>query len=245
MICVHICSKAEWNSIKQILDIEQEKINRYPLGEYFQQKLHDTNCIFYHSGATKTRAAAACQYAIDNWKPEIIFVLGTCGGVAHHLKIFDIVIANKTVQYDCIDRMSGDHSMFYEPMTTELDNSWIDFDRLEEKFFQGIIATADQDINYQTLQLLRKADVLCADWESGAIAHICASNKVKCCIVRGITDIPRDDGENSILDQGQDYHKNTPLVMKKIIDTMLPLLTQSAGCVLQMNKSAEFPRGDR
>lgn len=227
MICIHICSGGEWHSIKEILKVKKSDINIYPFGEYIKCKLYNRECIFYHSGATKTRSAAACQYAIDNWKPETLFVMGTCGGVDEGLNVFDVVIANKTVQYDCIDRMGNEPYVFYEPLTTQIDNAWIDFSELKFKIHEGTIATADQDINFEVLKMLRGERVLCADWESGAIAHICNLNKVRCCILRGISDIPTENIEESEINQGIDYHENTPVIMKNLVQNVLQAICKS------------------
>ena len=227
MICIQICSKREWRALKEILCIDLNIVKRYPLGEYINFNISNEECIFYHSGATKTRSSAACQFAIDNWKPTINFVLGTCGGVAEELKILDVIIANKTVQYDCLVKMGKEKPLFYEPLLTSIDNSWIDFKGLSEKIYEGIVATADQDLGKESLEILKKENVLCADWESGAIAFICALNNVKCCIVRGITDIPVIEDENSDINQDIDYRVNTPKVMEKLLKSILPKLISS------------------
>jgi nucleoside phosphorylase len=39
--------------------------------------------------------------------------------------------------------------------------------------------------------LLQGKKVLAADWGSDSIAKICELNKIKCLILRGITDIPK------------------------------------------------------
>ena len=227
MVCIQVCSKAEWSSLKALLKDIEYQIDKHPFGEFIRLKFYDRECIFYHSGATKTKSSAACQFAIDNWKPKMIFVLGTCGGVNQKLNVLDVIIANKTVQYDCIDRMGNEPYVFYEELTTIIDNSWIHFNELNGQVYEGIIATADQDINYEVLNMLRKENVLCADWESGAIAYICKLNKVKNCIVRGITDIPTENIEESASNQGNDYRENTPKVMKKLIEDILPVLLRN------------------
>lgn len=72
--------------------------------------------------------------------------------------------------------------------------------------------------------------MLCADWESGEISRICKLNKIKCCILRGITDISKKDDLNSDTSQAADYRTNTPIVMEKLINVALPkLINQLAG----------------
>lgn len=225
MICIQICSGKEWRALKEILNTENSL--SYPFGEYIPFSVEGKDCIFYNSGSSKTRSSAACQFAIDNWKPDVIFNLGTCGGVNEKLKKLDLIIANKTVQYDCIIRMGKKSSLFYEPFITEINNSWISLDNFHGTIKEGIIATADQDLNEEFLDLLRAENVLCADWESGAIALVCKLNNIRCCIIRGVTDIPQKGHENSEINQGEDYRTNTPLVMNKLIKIILPFLILS------------------
>lgn len=229
MICVQICSRGEWKATKEILKVQRNQVSEYPLGEYIKHNIHDKECIFYHSGATKTRSSAACQFAIDHWNPQCIFVLGTCGGVSKDLKRLDVVIANKTVQYDCVDKMGNVEELFYEPMTTEIDNSWIDYARLSEPIYQGVIATADHDISFENINTLRESNILVADWESGAIAKICSFNKVRCCVLRGVSDIPEKDDLEDIQNQKTDYESNTPKIMNKLLKSILPSLVLGIG----------------
>jgi nucleoside phosphorylase len=222
MICIQICSELEWQAVKEILNVQPRNLAFYPYGEFFNHFIMDEPCLFFCSGDTKTKSAAACQFAIDHWYPEILLVLGTCGGVAEHLNLLDVVVADRTAQYDCIIRMAGENHFFYPSLDVTLNNSWIDFSRFEEKIHRGLVATADQDIDQRTRQDLMERGVLAADWESGAISFVCQANKIPCCMVRGVTDLPTGDDEG----QGRDYGTNTPLIMGKLIKKILPCLVE-------------------
>lgn len=222
MICIHVCSRDEWVAAKKILDINIENVKLYPYGEYFEHRFHNKDAVIYFSGATKTRSSGACQYAIDNWEPELLFVAGTSGGVGESLKKLDIVIADKTVQYDVIVKFGAEIEFFYSPMITPIDNGWINFEGISEKLHKGLVATADMDMSYENIHELRKEGVLVADWESGAIAKIAELNGVKCCILRGVSDIPQSIEINDTENQGNDYVKNTPLIMEKLLKIVIP-----------------------
>ena len=62
---IQICSELEWESAKSMLKIKRNDLQRQPFGEYFARSFGQHECICYHSGVTKTKAAAACQFAID------------------------------------------------------------------------------------------------------------------------------------------------------------------------------------
>jgi adenosylhomocysteine nucleosidase len=218
---IQICSEFEWENAKSILKIKRNVLQRQLFGEYFARSFGQQEWICYHSGATKTRAAAACQFAIDTWHPNAIVNLGTCGGVIEEIRKLDIIMADKTTQYDCIIRFGEPReifapaNLFYKPMITVIDTSWVDISGVSRKIRKGTIASADQDLNVKWRERLRKENVLGADWESGAISKVCELNKMKCLILRGVTDIP--DGN-----QESDCENNTPIVM----ESLLQILTQ-------------------
>lgn len=216
MIAIHINSNEEWEATKELLN--PEEIEYFPYGEFFKIELDSFQGVYYHSGATKTRSAGACQYAINKWKPEIIFVLGTCGGVAHDIKPLDIILAEETGQYDVIT-MAKRKSMFYG--VVEFDNSWINLDDFPHKLLKGFLATADKSVTARNFHSLRENGVKAADWETAAIGTVCKLNEVKCCVLRGVSDVV---SQEDVVLQLEDYRKNTSIIMEKLINSYLPAL---------------------
>ncbi len=49
---------------------------------------------------------------------------------------------------------------------------------------------------------MSKNSAMAADWESGSIAWVCARNGVKCLILRGVTDLVREEGGEAYGDYG-------------------------------------------
>jgi adenosylhomocysteine nucleosidase len=188
-----------------------------PFGEWFDHPLGSNECICFHSGATKTRARAACQYAICTWHPDTIINLGTCGGVAHNVKELDIILANRTIQYDVIERFGELTESFQKAQETIIDVSWTKKYRSSEISHVGAIASADQDLSLEYRGKLQTAKILAADWESASIAKICELNKIKCLILRGVSDIPQDKSSSKRL-QGYHYRHNTPIIMKRLVN---------------------------
>jgi len=129
-VCIQICSKQEWKAFKNILSIEAGELIAFPYGEYAERRINNVNCIFFNSGATVTKASGAAQYAIDNWKPPILIVLGTCGGIGADLVVSDVVIANKTVYFNCFENEIYLDNIIFKPLTAEIDNSWINWKNL-------------------------------------------------------------------------------------------------------------------
>jgi adenosylhomocysteine nucleosidase len=216
---IQVCSENEWTSLKSLSLVTN--LITTPFGEAFDLSINNNNCVIFHGGSSKTKSAASCQYAIDTWKPNRHFVIGTAGGVANDIKELDIVIANQTALYDIIFRMGEPYEFIPVETIIQIDNSWFDFSKLPANTHEGFIASADQDVDFNTKLKLQTANVMAADWESGSIALICKINKVPCCIIRGITDIPIDSSEENLINQGDAFIKNTPKVMQKIFKEIL------------------------
>ncbi len=215
-LAIQICSELEWGTTKSILKITKDKLLRQPFGDYLEKQIGIHECIFYESGATKTRAAAACQFAIDTWHPDAIVNLGTCGGVSKNVKNLDIILAKRTIQYDVMQRFGIPSIRFIRGLKTNLDISWVDLSRVGRKIYIGSIASADQDLDDEHREVLQGEKVLAADWESASIAKICEFNKIKCLILRGITDIPKKQTSLKQDIQHNDYKKNTPIIMREL-----------------------------
>jgi nucleoside phosphorylase len=145
-LAIQICSELEWSSTKSILRIGRDQLRKQPYGEYFNYRVGQHPSIIYHSGATKTRAAAACQFAIDAWHPDAVINLGTCAGVSKNLRKLDIILAKKSFQYDVIQRFGRPSVRFRRDLKTNLKISWVDLSRISERVHIGTIASADQDL---------------------------------------------------------------------------------------------------
>jgi nucleoside phosphorylase len=208
---VQICSRTEWTAMRTLLSVSPRAIGRFPYGEFFDQSMSGRGCVFFNSRRTKTRAAGACQYAIDHWRIDPLIVLGTCGGVAEQLSVNDLIIATRTLQYDSQDRRP---EMGYG---LQADLSWLRADQFAETLHPGALASADHDLTFQDLPELRRENVLGADWESGAIATVCALNSIRWTIVRGVSDVPLCEGSDDAARQVDDYRRHTPAIMERLI----------------------------
>ena len=224
-LVIQICSDSEWKSTKSILKRKGHPLFRQPFGEWFSYPTCRQEWIFFQSGAGKTRAAAACQFAHDRWHPNGIINLGTCGGVAEEILKGDIILADRTVQYDCIIRFGKSRGFPYEEMVSKIDTCWVDTGQVSRRFVRGTIATGDQDLDGQTRKRLQEKsrlgrwNILGANWESGAIAKVAEWNRVRCLILRGVSDIPEPHAAGPDV-QSADYEKNTPLIMEYLLEMM-------------------------
>ena len=218
-IGIQICSGTEWRAAKIHLTVFADRIQTYPYGEFFLDTVGDKDYVYFHSRRTKTRAAGACQYAIDRWRLGSVVVIGTCGGVGPGLGVGDVIVATRTIQYDCHDRRP---EMGH---TVEADPTWLDLTAIPNH--RGPIASADRDMTFDVLADLRSQGVLGADWESGAIATVCSLNKVRWAVLRAITDVPLRPGEHDADRQVGDYGADAPRLMSLLLDHLPRILSGS------------------
>jgi adenosylhomocysteine nucleosidase len=186
VVVVLVTAGGEWIAVLDILKPEQ--LQKSPYGEWFRQPISDQAVIFMQGGWGKISAAASTQYAIDCWRPELLINLGTCGGISGAIEKGAIVLADRTLVYDIIEQMS-DAAAAIDFYSTRLDLSW-----LKEPYPQPVhctrLVSADRDILAEDIALLRdQYQAVAGDWESGAIAWVAQRNRVRCLILRGVSDL--------------------------------------------------------
>jgi adenosylhomocysteine nucleosidase len=188
-VVVLISAIAEWNAIKPLFP--KAKIQRFPFGECFDILLQDEHISFFHSGWGKIASAGSMQYVIDNYSPDLIVNLGTCGGFAGAVNQGDIILVDKTYVYDIVELMGDLDIVSY--YASDLDLSW-----LAEPFpfpaRLGMIASADSDLPPGKIPFLRSLGAIAADWESAALAWVAQRNNARLLILRGVSDIVSEKG---------------------------------------------------
>ncbi len=183
-----VAADAEWDVVLQHYRRRRESMRPY---ETFMQTLSsnsiDLPVIFIHSGCGKVPAAAAAQYAIDTWRPDIVVNIGTCGAIAPDIGVGDHIVAGRTVIYDICERSGGQAEMI-ERFTTVLPH----IEPVEPLAVRrGTLVTGDRDADPdQIAYLVRQYDALAADWESGAVAYVAVQrNHTDCLILRVVSDL--------------------------------------------------------
>lgn len=122
-LAIQVCAQREWRCIRSLRDIPGSRLKAHPFGGCFEGAIGKHQALFYESGATKTRAAAACQYMIDKWHPDAVVNLGTCGGVAEDIGQGDLVLATATVRYDVRQKFGKPSKRFERGLAVDLDIS--------------------------------------------------------------------------------------------------------------------------
>jgi adenosylhomocysteine nucleosidase len=211
-IIVLISANSEWQAVKEILS--PAEIVYTPMGETFDVQ----PLTYFHGGWGKISAAATTQYVIDHFQPDLLINLGTCGGFEGRIARGTVILVTKTIVYDISEQMSDpDEAIDY--YSTELDLSWLPAP-LPHPVQPGLLVSADRDILPADIPgLVQKYGALAADWESGAIAWVANRNRIRCLILRGVTDLVSPDGGEAYGNIGL-FHENSKSVMKTLIDQL-------------------------
>jgi adenosylhomocysteine nucleosidase len=232
-IVVHIPARSEWRALLSELPTHSPS-QLVPVGEVitldWSTNSSPIELIVLRGGVGKIRAAASTQYAICTWQPDLYLVLGTAGAVDPNVQELDLVWATQTIISD-----------FQHALTTTAVNTLVTDHHMQcphdwsaclfpLPVRPGVIATADGDVTHHNASWLHTTfGATIADWESGAIAYVCAANAIPWLILRGVSDVPTTPPDH----QYQRFQHNTPLVMQRLWSLVPSVLTAAALIVKQ------------
>ncbi len=173
---------------------------------FYLGKINSTDIVLTKCGIGKVNAARTSQIIIDKFCVEKLINIGAAGALNKALKIKDIVIANKLVQYDFdLSSLDGTEKgeipkigkYIYTDSELVKQCKKILLDNLDYNVTIGTIASADRfcsDIN-EGEQIREYFDAECVEMEGAAIAQVCMLDNIPCLIIRGISDTPNGNNK--------------------------------------------------
>jgi adenosylhomocysteine nucleosidase len=188
-IIVLISAIAEWNAVKPLF--ADAKIRCFPFGECFDIMIQDEHISFFHSGWGKIASAGSMQYVLDQYSPDLVVNLGTCGGFEGAVNQGDIILVDKTYVYDIVELMGDLDIVSY--YASSLDLSWL-AEPYPFPVRRGLIASADSDLPPGKIPFLKSHGAIAADWESAALAWVAQRNNARLLILRGVSDMVSEEG---------------------------------------------------
>ena len=213
-VVVLISANAEWKEVSA--SYSDKPTETSPYGQWFGHEIDQKKICFMQSGWGKIAASGSAQFAIDRWQPSLIINLGTCGGFEGEVKKGDILLVDETCVYDIYEQM-GDSQAAIDVYTTKIDLSWLK-QPYPQAVIQSSLLSADRDIFPAEIPMLKSEyHGIAADWESGAIAWVAQKNKVKCLILRGVTDLV-DENCGEAYGKISVFHSGTERVMSILLD---------------------------
>ncbi len=209
--------------------IEEKEIQVIGNNTFVVGKLCGRDVVAVQCGIGKVNAALCAQTMILRYNPELIINSGVGGSLYEKLTFGDIAIAKDLVQHDVDTSPLGDpiglvstiNKIYFEcdsravclieQIVSEMDgvNGLI-----------GTIASGDQFIaSSERKDFIRKNfSAIACEMEGGAIAQVCEVAKVKCVVIRAISD-------NADNDSHMDYGQFVQMAANRSIDVLLRLLT--------------------
>ena len=211
-----VSADGEWGAVKKLFP--EQNLQRSPFGEIINLRLGAWELTLFHGGWGKISAAATAQYVMDQFRPDLLVNLGTCGGFEGRIKRETVILVEKTIIYDIFEQMTdgSEEIAFY---TTKVDLAWLPR-VLPFPVLRGLLVSGDRDILAQDIPMLvQKYQAVAADWESGAIAWVAKRNGVRTLILRGVTDLVGDSGGEAYGDY-ELFLQRTGQIMKKLFNQL-------------------------
>ena len=174
--------------------------------EFTSGSLMGQRVVIGMAGVGKVNAAMCAQAMIMRYAPTLIVNSGVAGSLSARLDIGEIAVGTGVVQHDFDTTAMGDPPAYF----TELKGDTFPCDPetaqaiLHAAEAEGVpavaakIASGDRFISeaVEKNRLVAMFDAEACEMESGAIAHVCFSNGVKCAVIRAISD--STDGEHHV-----------------------------------------------
>ena len=216
-IVIIISANAEW---KPVIDYYQPATcEKSPFGEYFLTIIKRQPVTFIHGGWGKIAAAATTQYVIDQWNPELIINLGTCGGFVGSIQRGQTLLPEKTIVYDIVEQM-GNAQEAIDFYSTELNYDWLKHP-YPLPVESGVLVSADRDIlPGEVSTLMNTYQARAADWESGSIAWVATkTHKRRCLILRGVSDLVSEQGGEAY-ENIYFFQRSAEKIMQRLCDSL-------------------------
>ena len=204
MIGIICAAQEELDAVKNYMKntIVEEKFDlKFYVGDIGNRKLALTLC-----GTGKVNAARTTQSLVDNYNPDYIINCGVAGGISDVVKIGDIVVGEKLVQYDfdltAFGREKGEVSdkvgRFIHSDKALVEKAYGVIVRDDSiKGLVGTIATADKFMTSyeEARKVSQEFSADCCEMEGAAVAQVCFLDNIPFIVIRSISDTPNDNNK--------------------------------------------------
>ena len=190
--------------------------------DYHVGLMHGVPCVATLARIGKVAAAATASALIHVFGVDAIIFTGVAGGVASHVRVGDIVVAQTLLQHDLdasplfpryqVPLLNQTHFTADVTLADELAAVCEGFiaderSRLATRFHldgvrmhRGLVISGDRFVSSaQEVHALRSTlpDALAVEMEGAALAQVCYEHGVRCAIVRTISDTADDHASAS------------------------------------------------
>ncbi|MCL1953486.1 MAG: 5'-methylthioadenosine/adenosylhomocysteine nucleosidase, partial [Firmicutes bacterium] len=191
---------------KLIASMSVDNVSTIAGNKYYLGQLSGVKVVVVCCGIGKVNASMTASFLISNYQVSSIVNLGVAGGLSQSLKVGDIVVSSKCVQYDYqtdlvnsptahnLDRLG----LTYLDCDTNLVNSLQStIVKLGYNCIVGIVATGDKFVADKTISnsIATEFGAIAVEMESGAIAQVCRHVQIPFVTLRTISDSADDNAE--------------------------------------------------
>jgi adenosylhomocysteine nucleosidase len=204
--------------IEIITQQNQSQVHHIGMRDYYVGKLEGQSCVVVLARCGKVAAAATAVSLIREFGVNEIIFSGLAGGLAKHVEVGDVVVADRLIQHDMDSRpffpqheipmlgmtefpvqpslheelQAATHHFFAHGLTKKIPAKILtQFGLKKPALHVGMISSGDQFIGSEfELTRLQKMlpTALAVEMEGAAVAQICYEYGVPCAILRTISD---------------------------------------------------------
>lgn len=193
---------------------QRENFGPLPVFVFPELQLH-----FAIGGHGKTQFAVQTQYLLSRLPDtRAVICAGACGSLTPTVKVFDVVVAEKTIEHDFKLKFAkrpqpefpGHPSLLEKTRTCKPKDFGLHV---------GAIASGDEDIvdEERALELRREFNVLAVAWEGAGAARACQFNRVPFLEIRGVTDSAGNEAPIDFKANLKQSLHNVALLIKHIL----------------------------
>ncbi len=227
----------EFKAFNDIMDIESGKAKTIGNLTFYTHIMGDKKVVIVKSQFSKVNAAIATTMLINDFGADYIICVGTSGGIAKDLKIGDIIVSEKLMQYDVAEE--DDDS--YELMTININDNdayiWFEADPYLRQMSlkssetadfipingkdidvkEGSVGTADVFASGEKyLNFISQWNLDCAEMEGAAVAQVCYKFGKPFVVLRTISNfVVNSEGDYD--KYAYDVTKNIAILIKEMI----------------------------
>ena len=178
--------------------IEGKKTNVCSGIEFCSGKIFGKDVVVATSGIGKVFAALCAQTMINLYNPQVIINSGVAGALKSGMKVYDVVVADKTCQHDMDTTALGDPP----GLISGINKVYFECDQRVKAVLSdavrsigltavsGIIATGDKFVADGELKkkISETFDACACEMEGGSIGQVCFAGGVPYGVLRTISD---------------------------------------------------------
>ena len=176
------------------------RITEKAMLKFYEGTLRQVPVTAVYSGVCRVNAAVAAELLIEVSGVDAVVNAGTAGGIDPKLRLFDTVVAERSVYHDVAPDILTEFHPWMPSACFPSDGALLSAARryaevAEVPVFFGTIATGERFIENQDRERVRqRCAPLAVDMETAGAAHVCYVNEIPFLAVRSVTDTDAADG---------------------------------------------------